>query len=1372
MTAVLPPQPTAPAPTAKLDTTTQTPIADLAPSHSEPAAHILAQVALVWPYSSSTGTLALLLADPDIRRRKSRGQVKVVFRSGCAREVAKTQVGIGDTVKLALVGCEWKETGSVVSTPGRKINWDLEYSTRVLLQVLRGHQETAGVDFAGNETNSSTANGLLSYLHGGADERGVLNGVIHHQSNTIHVPFLTPRKPVGNHSIGTFIDAALESSAEDDGYILGRGRKRTKFARSSGAWSLVDSEDSHLGATQKADVKDEDATQGQSPQAKDVVLAPEPAALGEEDTTEPQTTSQVSREDVHQFSRVQATEEDMVDISTSTPAESIFPHPVTQPLVMGPPQTPLRAPPHLQPVISGMDDLDASDGSEAATTPRLLPIPSPGLPLVSPLVDRSGVEIGYFPPLDVSISQLDASSEKEKGAVVPDITTGESIDHQSLHSDESPVAVEEISMSQNTVEGFEIEVAAHGDTVQVSPGSEMEIKGQETAKKPAYEAPQWLSSLESTIDRELFHSQNEPATQNASQRTPQTVEVEDDDLYGAPVDIPKASGSFTTSPSVERPRSPLDVLEQFLQMSPVTAAISSTPFESTGWKNAPNTPPQQVAPENIAIETQQEKTPVSAVENRCPGMYPESQSPFRQNRDHPASPVNLTRPSSSQASRPQSFDGNVDEQEHFREYVKRLSQDFVSVGSSKQLIPDIDSSQDGNPSQMEVDTDVSTVTVKVDEGSNVESTGYITEDVDQGTIQPAMTEGVKEADQHLLPAAMGREMNLESNLIEHIDAHEPHALLPTPDQSQVQRLSPEPETPKAVQELTEAAFLSPSYTQENEGDSQESIFTMRKEATAATWEETETVWVSRGEATLSTIAERASAMQEPSQEIQKGSVAENGPLSQPTEAGTSPAIIKPISTLHLDTVTPRRSSQRLLAKKSSMAANISSPYFTPRKSTQQLHLSQMRKENIHPATDDSSLPSSPTQEEAEELLLSTAVQEVEQVDTDTALVSPYRKTNRSASTRHTGTTTPLTYFTHLRLLHEHFGRLVDVIAACTDSSSEPQQAKAGRKDYHTILRLADPSLAPEAHSAISVQVFRPVQTALPTAHRGDVVVLRNFKVQTFRRQLILLSTDTSSWAVFKARVGAIMSWSDVVISGPPLEYGLAETNRVRLMFSWWNRGGKEIFNVEPATQVEHLQAENGSPDLRHGSPRLKESPQASRTVKPTSRRRKGGKSDDFSNRGEILEHLESPTSRAKAKDDDKIADRTDENETFPHPANTTIGTHNSNGTTGASVHRRRANETDNFGDEGDEDVAMVGDDWEQSIPLSDKTNRRRESTISTTAPSESGKPFTPRRSARRRKRSPSLVHELRDGTRYVDADRRRSGSVVHELRDGATYVDE
>lgn len=97
--------------------------------------HIQATVALIWPYSNSTGRLSLLLAERDIRLRKSKGQVKVTFHGGCAREVAQTQVGIGDYVRLGLKDVAWIRTGEEVSTPGKKVDWDIDISKRVNLEV-------------------------------------------------------------------------------------------------------------------------------------------------------------------------------------------------------------------------------------------------------------------------------------------------------------------------------------------------------------------------------------------------------------------------------------------------------------------------------------------------------------------------------------------------------------------------------------------------------------------------------------------------------------------------------------------------------------------------------------------------------------------------------------------------------------------------------------------------------------------------------------------------------------------------------------------------------------------------------------------------------------------------------------------------------------------------------------------------------------------------------------------------------------------------------------------------------------------------------------------------------------------------------------
>jgi hypothetical protein len=105
------------------------------PSDAQSPRHIRAVVALVWPYSSSTRALSLLLAEPDIRLRKRKGQVKVTFHGPSAEAVAKGQVGIGDTVQLGLEGAQWVQTNENVSTPGKKIEWDLVFDGRADLDV-------------------------------------------------------------------------------------------------------------------------------------------------------------------------------------------------------------------------------------------------------------------------------------------------------------------------------------------------------------------------------------------------------------------------------------------------------------------------------------------------------------------------------------------------------------------------------------------------------------------------------------------------------------------------------------------------------------------------------------------------------------------------------------------------------------------------------------------------------------------------------------------------------------------------------------------------------------------------------------------------------------------------------------------------------------------------------------------------------------------------------------------------------------------------------------------------------------------------------------------------------------------------------------
>src|SRR5271170_6196959 len=122
---------------SRFSSSTRVPISQLGlASDAQVAHHIRAVVALVWPYSSSTRALSLLLAEPDVRLRKGKGQVKVSFYGPSAEAVAKGQVGIGDTVKLGLEGAQWIQSSENVSTPGKKIEWDLVFGGKANLDVF------------------------------------------------------------------------------------------------------------------------------------------------------------------------------------------------------------------------------------------------------------------------------------------------------------------------------------------------------------------------------------------------------------------------------------------------------------------------------------------------------------------------------------------------------------------------------------------------------------------------------------------------------------------------------------------------------------------------------------------------------------------------------------------------------------------------------------------------------------------------------------------------------------------------------------------------------------------------------------------------------------------------------------------------------------------------------------------------------------------------------------------------------------------------------------------------------------------------------------------------------------------------------------
>ena len=112
------------------------PIAQLGPSLVSPEVkRIRAVVTIIWPYSSSTKSAALLLVEPDFRLRSKNGQVRVQLRGASAEAVARSGLASGDLVLLHLEGAHWVEATPGISTPGKSVDLELVYRSRLTLQV-------------------------------------------------------------------------------------------------------------------------------------------------------------------------------------------------------------------------------------------------------------------------------------------------------------------------------------------------------------------------------------------------------------------------------------------------------------------------------------------------------------------------------------------------------------------------------------------------------------------------------------------------------------------------------------------------------------------------------------------------------------------------------------------------------------------------------------------------------------------------------------------------------------------------------------------------------------------------------------------------------------------------------------------------------------------------------------------------------------------------------------------------------------------------------------------------------------------------------------------------------------------------------------
>ncbi|KAF7518509.1 hypothetical protein G7054_g13444 [Neopestalotiopsis clavispora] len=132
----------------------------------------------------------------------------------------------------------------------------------------------------------------------------------------------------------------------------------------------------------------------------------------------------------------------------------------------------------------------------------------------------------------------------------------------------------------------------------------------------------------------------------------------------------------------------------------------------------------------------------------------------------------------------------------------------------------------------------------------------------------------------------------------------------------------------------------------------------------------------------------------------------------------------------------------------------------------------------------------------------------------------------------------------LKVLRQHTGKSVEVMAVAMMTPPTPVRAKGGPREYVMSFTITDHSISPSG--VCEAQLYRPHKESLPQVKHGDVVLLRSFTVVALKGKGYGLRTNEgSSWAVFDREDEAPQ------IKGPPVEYGEAETIFAAYLREWY-----------------------------------------------------------------------------------------------------------------------------------------------------------------------------------------------------------------------------
>ncbi|THC92278.1 hypothetical protein EYZ11_008260 [Aspergillus tanneri] len=1201
------------------------PIAQLSPTAkhlSEASIHAI--VTLLWPYSSSSKSLGLLLSEPDVRLRPSNGQVKVLFHGRVAEDVAKSRIGIGDEVYLKLLGSRFVTSEAATQTPVNPPS-SPPHSTDVATAAPATPSTNGNIQLE----RPDTAGGLGSW-----------------QS-----PAFVGRSRT---SFGGLVDSAFDPFAEDDGFVPGKGRKRPRFSMRSSDWRLID--------------------EPESPGDKDVPFdwshifdEDEDEEAEMEQTSVSENPSEVSSDALGQKSSLDTAKAIEVDNSTAqvSPELTNVPEKIEDSGQFLQPFTVRR------PGIFGQDIKQHTNPHHShlpTDTPRLHPIPSPGLPIPSPLVTTSTGQQGYFTDtpqfeskavttsltqkvgrlghessdalLSISETKEDEHTDSILGTDSQTTWLAESrsglpdtiIDHvlsapspsastaamTNMQLDE--VARITVTCVQEDQQPIYISSNLPAEAEHPGLGGFLEMPKMEKTEDHGAESIQSGLRAREALERHErahmvteVHGQNqleisardgdraEPESISGDSSTADSSDIIEYDFYGRGESLPdgktgipaqvydynsqpeESEGEVSSEERYEREESEGEEDVESFAENEYYGGDRESEIESdsmsVGSPTQPQLAPKTSEPEVIVLDSESEDEAPPSSHARDVGVRVGPPTNERESMSSPSlGSEGFTSDESSMVSedekRPEAeFHPELqimqDEPKAAERRERRLSKNYSEEWSEEE-----DSEEERSEDDRVSDEDMKGKMIPVDHFDNElseheqgehevgEFEGVGSERIENEAVQfeQAICEPRKEQSVEI------RELDYENARDDQIQGRQAKE-----DESPNEAFFPASDIHYAggsdVDELPEKDAASLPVLPQDSLDRALHVLQSSEGPHADSG-------VSLHHADLAIDPELYNSSS--AQAMATTSISpDNGQDGRPSETRevlahvSEPGQRDAVAWLPTPELTQERSA---LQGEGEMLPIEHAETFTS---------AEIDKEETAAVQDFGPRSASSVASEEESVRVEVSfstLKEHSSSEESKALQGKIALGDDDGGTldsdrlvgidrHHPGLRSKLSYFAPLATLVDHYNATIDSISVASEVRPITR-ASSGKKDYILTLRLTDPSMAGTTYCA---QIFRPFKAALPTVDEGDSILLRNFKVNSFNHAMILVSQNTSAWVVFSG------SKSKGQVDGPPVEYGDEEQAYATNLRQWYQEDGVAmVADAELQASIERASRE-GTP---------------------------------------------------------------------------------------------------------------------------------------------------------------------------------------------------